>query len=682
MRIGVDVQPGAHNGEAERSHDLRRRRPPALARAPDHDLKRAPVPFGVESYEIALEEEGGAPRDPGGRASLPADHDDRAEPARGHQPARTRRRIQARSHPAGAGQGPQLQAAAGADRQPHGDRRSARPRSSYETIEGKENALPRRHRRRRGHGHRARTGHGRHRARITEPIFNLEPRVGEPARFGFYVVIANSPVFIDTSVRTGSDYGVTVNVQNITQTAAFLSSEVDLLGRARRPPPRPPARLGLHRGSARRRPLDPALQPRPRRRTPQPFLSLPTSCKSSDEHERAGRLLVCAGQLLDFAGAFEPADAARGLQPPSVRPRDQGRPRRPGSLKAHGHHRRRPRAPGSQRERQGLASSSVKIDRPSPSPRASRSTPRPPTACRPAQRARSASCPVSAPKRELLFTPTLPEAFCPDAAKIGTVKIISPLLPKASPSKARLYLATPRPTAKREEPLRLADRDLHHRQGPGLGHAREAPRRASLDPNTGQITTTFENSPQAGLRRRRNPPLRRRTRPAGDPRRLRHLPAPARPSRRGRAPPPVSSSSSFQITSGPSGSPCPARALPFAPSLAAGTTNINAGSFTPSPRRSTAKTETSRLQAVSLHMPPGLSGILKGVALCPEADANAGSCPPQQPDRPHDRLGRLRRGSLQRDRRAGLPHRRATRAPPSACRSSTRRSPAPLTSAR
>ena len=67
-------------------------------------------------------------------------------------------------------------------------------------------------------------------ATLTEPIFNLEPRVGEPARFGFYVVLANSPVFLDTSVRTGSDYGVTVSVNNITQTAAFLSSEVTFWG--------------------------------------------------------------------------------------------------------------------------------------------------------------------------------------------------------------------------------------------------------------------------------------------------------------------------------------------------------------------------------------------------------------------------------------------------------------------
>ena len=37
----------------------------------------------------------------------------------------------------------------------------------------------------------------------------------------------------------------------------------------------------------------------------------------------------------------------------------------------------------------------------------------------------------------------------------------------------------------------------------------------------------------------------------------------------------------FQITSGPNGTPCPGPTLPFSPSLTGGTTNINAGAFSP-----------------------------------------------------------------------------------------------------
>ena len=63
----------------------------------------------------------------------------------------------------------------------------------------------------------------------TVPVFNLVPAQGEPARFGFEV-IGKIPIVIDTSVRSGSDYGVVANVKNATQTAGLLSSQVTLWG--------------------------------------------------------------------------------------------------------------------------------------------------------------------------------------------------------------------------------------------------------------------------------------------------------------------------------------------------------------------------------------------------------------------------------------------------------------------
>lgn len=63
---------------------------------------------------------------------------------------------------------------------------------------------------------------------IEKPLYNVEPAVGEPARFGFGVY--GDTVLLDTSVRTGSDYGVTVSATNITQTAEFLGAEVTLWG--------------------------------------------------------------------------------------------------------------------------------------------------------------------------------------------------------------------------------------------------------------------------------------------------------------------------------------------------------------------------------------------------------------------------------------------------------------------
>jgi hypothetical protein len=92
--------------------------------------------------------------------------------------------------------------------------------------------------------------------------------------------------------------------------------------------------------------------------------------------------------------------------------------------------------------------------------------------------------------------------------------------------------------------------------------------------------------------------------------------------------PPAESSSTFGITSGPGGSPC-ASPLPFNPELAAGSVNIQAGAFTPFTTTMSRADGQQNLQGIQLHMPPGLSGLLSGVKLCGEAEANAGTCGPE-----------------------------------------------------
>jgi len=111
----------------------------------------------------------------------------------------------------------------------------------------------------------------------TVPLFNLTPRVGEPARFGFYV--QKTPTYLDTSVRTGGDYGVTVSVDNIPENITFISSQVTFWG-VPGDPRHDNSRGWSCVGGEYFRPVIEKLPPcaSVNQENPPPFLALPTSC--------------------------------------------------------------------------------------------------------------------------------------------------------------------------------------------------------------------------------------------------------------------------------------------------------------------------------------------------------------------------------------------------------------------
>ena len=83
-------------------------------------------------------------------------------------------------------------------------------------------------------------------------------------------------MILDTSVRTGGDYGVVVSVNNITEPSHFLSSQVTFWG-VPGDPRHDPSR-GYNCVGARRQDTDCKLYRSPRRSPPPPLLTLPTSC--------------------------------------------------------------------------------------------------------------------------------------------------------------------------------------------------------------------------------------------------------------------------------------------------------------------------------------------------------------------------------------------------------------------
>ena len=243
----------------------------------------------------------------------------------------------------------------------------------------------------------------------------------------------------------------------------------------------------------------------------------------------------------------------------------------------------------------------------------------------------------SKPPADLRFTPKLPGSFgsseslqpgvnfCPDAAKVATVKIKTPLLP--NPLEGAVYLASPQNFAvfPQENPFETHVAMYLVAEDPVSGSLVKLPGRVALNEATGQIESTFEDNPQLPFEDAELHFFGGERAPLATPARCGSYTTDATftPWSGGE---PVHSSSSFQVTSGPNGGPCPGVALPFAPSLASGTTNINAGGFSDLTTTLSREDGQQSIQSVTLHYPAGVSGLLSGVKLCGEAEANAGTC--------------------------------------------------------
>ena len=83
----------------------------------------------------------------------------------------------------------------------------------------------------------------------------------------------------------------------------------------------------------------------------------------------------------------------------------------------------------------------------------------------------------------------------------------------------------------------------------------------------------------------------------------------------------VTNTTSFDVTQGPGGGPCPSGALE--PKLSAGTTNPLAGQHTGFELGLSRNDGTQRINGLELSLPPGILGVLKGIPYCPEASIQA-----------------------------------------------------------
>jgi hypothetical protein len=455
------------------------------------------------------------------------------------------------------------------------------------------------------------------------PLFNLAPTQGEPARFGFE--LAGSPVTLDTGVRTGSDYGVTVSVSNITQLATFLSSTVSFWGVPGDSIHDSARGWGCLAGGKWAEGTSFTCEPSTQSKPP-PFLTMPTSCTSSFEPtvEGVSWPTKAAPAGIPFApfpytlrDRFDRALGISGcnqlaFDPSIVIKADVQSASTPTGLTADVH------VPQEvNNNAQGLASSNVK-DITVALPEG--------VTLNPAGAGGLEACSeaqigfLGASSGTLQFSSSLPSPFCPSASKIATAKITSPLLP--DPVEGSVYLA-----AQNANPFGSLVAMYLVAEDKQAGVLVNLPGEVSLNQSTGQVTATFANNPQLPFEDAELHFFGGSRAPLSTPSHCGTYTTQA-----SFAPwsgnPPVHSSSSFDITSGPNGSPCPG-ALPFAPSLAAGATNIQAGAFTPLSTTITREDGNQNIRAVSLKLPPGFSGIISSLTPCGEAQANAGSCGPE-----------------------------------------------------
>jgi hypothetical protein len=219
-----------------------------------------------------------------------------------------------------------------------------------------------------------------------------------------------------------------------------------------------------------------------------------------------------------------------------------------------------------------------------------------------------------------------PGAGCPAESKLGKVKIETPVL--AETIEGNVYLAQPydnRPEFGTPEHPGGSLLALYIvAKAPDRGIIIKAAGKVEPNETTGQLVTTFDNTPQQPFSRLTLELKQGQTSPLVSPPtcgsytvlgELTPWSAPLEPR---------FLSNSFQIERGVHGGPCPAGGTPpLHPSVITGTTNNAAGAYSPFYLRIDREDGEQELTRFSTVMPPGLTGNLSGIPFCPDAAIEA-----------------------------------------------------------
>jgi hypothetical protein len=431
---------------------------------------------------------------------------------------------------------------------------------------------------------------------LSLPIFNLEPSFGEPGRVGFFAV--GLPVLIDPAVRSSGsdpDYGIDVNADNITQAAALLSTEATVWGTPgdpRHDNSRGWGCLGATRG-VEHLPCAPLEQPHPLA-----FVTLPTSCPGTPLSSTAEADAWADQGIFSALNADLPTFDGCNRLPfvPSV----HSEPTSDAATSPTGLNFDLDFTDEGLVSGEGLAQSQMK--------RAVVTLPEGFTT-NPSVAEGLKACSLAEYEASTVALAT----GCNPESKIGEVEIESPLV-EGKKITGGLYVAK-----QHENPygnlltIYLVARD------PEIGVLVRQALKVTPDPVTGRLTTEVDDVPQLpfshfhlafrqGQRSALITPVTCGTYA---------VQADLYPYSNPGVP--VQQESTFQITQGPEGQSCPNGAGPFHPTLESGTVSPLAGSYSPFVLKLFRSQGEQPVTSVDASLPEGLLGRIAGVAECSEA---------------------------------------------------------------
>ncbi|HVD40076.1 MAG TPA: hypothetical protein VNC16_03615 [Solirubrobacterales bacterium] len=436
--------------------------------------------------------------------------------------------------------------------------------------------------------------------RLAVPVFNLPPQPGEPARFGF--MAAGASAIIDTRVDPDDRYRIIGSVRNATQVAKLLSSTVTLwgtpgdsrhdnargwncvyfvdLGPCERP-------AGLEETAFLRQPVSCAT-PLDFKAEVEPW-NVPIGSVVEKAESVSGNMVAC--NQVPFDPSVDAAPSGEQAGGPTGLDFELGMPNA-GLLD--------PKAKAAEGQ-----AKKVEVTLPEG------------MTVNPSQAAGLGACSSADYARETAGS--LPGQGCPESSKIGSVEVETPLLEEEA--KGAIYVAEPF-----DNPFGSLLALYVVAKIPERGILVKQAGQVQLDPETGRVTTVFDNLPQLPFetfelhfRDGARAPLVMPPKCGAFDVVTRFTPwSAANPD----APLPseiVERTSSFTVDHGPNGGACPSGTPPFDPDLTAGTASNVAGSYSPFDIQLTRQDGEGEFSRFSVKLPKGVIGKLAGIPFCSKA---------------------------------------------------------------